>query len=60
MRRIVAPGSDPAAAVNDWLAANCERANRVCALVARARHSGAVTTAMLAHLASQARAMLAA
>jgi glutamate dehydrogenase len=59
MRRIVAPGSDPVAAVNAWLAANTARADRVCGLVARARHSGTVTTAMLAHVASQARAVLA-
>ena len=59
MRRIVKPGGDPVAEVNTWLADNHARANRVCALVSRARHSGAVTTAMLAHVASQARAVLA-
>jgi glutamate dehydrogenase len=59
MRRVVAPGSDPVVAVNNWLAANSTRAGRVATLVARARSGMAVTTAMLAHLAGQARAVLA-
>ena len=59
MRRVVEPGSDPVAAVNSWLAANSARAGRVATLVARARSGTSVTTAMLAHLAGQARAVLA-
>jgi len=60
MRRIVTQGSDPMTEVNAWLATNAARADRVASLVTHARRSGAVTTAMLAHVASQARAVLAA
>ncbi len=58
MRRIVAPGQDPAAAVAVWLAANESLVARVAGPVARARAGGGITTAMLAHLASQARVVL--
>jgi len=59
LRRIVPPGGDPVAAVAAWQAASAARVARVAGPVARARNGGPVTTAMLAHLASQARAALA-
>jgi len=59
MRRTVAPGSDALAEVETWLAADPARVLRVAGPVARARSGGAITTAMLAHLASQARGVLA-
>ena len=58
LRRIAPGGSDPAAALSVWLTANADRLNRIAAPVARARASGGVTTAMLAHLAGQARTVL--
>ncbi len=58
MRRIISTGSDPEAAVDEWLAANAAPVARIAGPVARARSGGVVTTAMLAHLASQARAVL--
>ncbi len=58
LRRIVPGGGDPVAAVDGWLRANAGRVERIAAPVARARASGGVTTAMLAHLASTARAGL--
>ena len=58
MRRVVPPGGDPVAAVDAWLAANGAKVDRIAAPVARARTGGGVTTAMLAHLASTARAGL--
>jgi glutamate dehydrogenase len=59
LRRIVPVGADPAAAVGDWLAGNAALVSRIAAPVARARAGGVVTTAMLAHLAGQARTVLA-
>ncbi len=58
MRRIVPAGGDPEAAVAAWTAANPELLGRIATPVARARSGGMVTTAMLAHLASTARAVL--
>jgi glutamate dehydrogenase len=58
LRRIIAPGSDPAAAVADWLATHADPVARIATPVARARAGGGVTTAMLAHLAGQARVAL--
>ena len=59
MHRIVGPGGDPGAAVAAWIADNGDRISRIAGQVARARSGGMVTTAMLAHLASQARVVLA-
>lgn len=58
LRRIAPNGSDPATAVTTWRAANADRLARVAEPVARARAGGGVTTAMLAHLAGQARTVL--
>lgn len=58
MRRVVPRGGDPLASVEDWLASDPERTLRIAGPVARARSGGAVTTAMLAHLAGQARGVL--
>ncbi|MBC7505838.1 MAG: NAD-glutamate dehydrogenase, partial [Sandarakinorhabdus sp.] len=58
LRRIAPAGTDPATAVATWLTVNADRLTRIAAPVARARASGGVTTAMLAHLAGQARAVL--
>ena len=58
MRRVVSAGSDPQTGVEAWLAHDPDRALRIAGPVARARSGGVVTTAMLAHLASQARAVL--
>jgi glutamate dehydrogenase len=59
LRRITPAGGDPVAAVAAWLAAHGAEVARVAGPVARARAGGGVTTAMLAHLAGQARAVLA-
>ena len=59
LRRIVPNATDPVAAVTAWLSANPLLVARIAAPVARARLGGVVTTAMLAHLASQARVVLA-
>ncbi len=56
--RIAAPGSDPLAAVETWLDSHADRVARVAGLVARARTGAIVTTAMLAHLDSQARSVI--
>ena len=58
LRKIVPGGGDPVAAVAGWLTDNSACVERIAAPVARARASGAVSTAMLAHLASTARAGL--
>jgi glutamate dehydrogenase len=58
MRRIVKPGKNPVAAVAFWLEANSALVARIATPVTRARSGGSVSTAMLAHLASQARAAL--
>ncbi|WP_310497340.1 NAD-glutamate dehydrogenase [Sandarakinorhabdus sp.] len=59
VQRLVPAGGDPARAVTDWLSASQDRVGRIAGMVARARASGTVTTAMLAYLAGQARGMLA-
>jgi glutamate dehydrogenase len=59
LRRIVPTGGDPVAAVADWELGNAARIVRIAGPIARARSGGPVTTAMLAHLAGQARAALA-
>jgi glutamate dehydrogenase len=58
MRRVVQPGTSPIAAVTFWLEANAPLVARIATPVERARSSASVSTAMLAHLASQARAVL--
>ncbi len=60
MRRVVMPGDDPAAAVKAWIDGHAVQVARIAGPVRRARSGGPVTTAMLAHLASQARGVLAA
>jgi len=60
LRRIVPSGGDPVAAAAAWQEASVARITRIAGPVARARSGAPVTTAMLAHLASQARAALAA
>jgi len=59
MRRVVGPGGDPGSAVAVWLDSNPALVSRIARPVARARSGGVVTTAMLAHLAGQARSVLA-
>ena len=59
LRRIVPHGGDPLAAVATWRADHGGQIARVAGPIARARSGGPVTTAMLAHLASQARSALA-
>ena len=56
--RVAGAGGDPQAAVEAWLAAKADRVARVAGLVARARSGAAVTTAMLAHVDSQARSAI--
>jgi glutamate dehydrogenase len=58
--RVSAKGADPVAATQEWIRRNPGRSQRVVATVGRARQSAGVTAAMLAHLAAQARAALAA
>ena len=58
LRRIVPAGGDAPAAVATWQAANAAKVTRVAGAIARARSGGPVTTAMLAHLAAQARTSL--
>lgn len=58
LRKIAPKGTDPAAAAATWLTRNADRLTRIAGLVARARASGGASTAMLAHLAGQARAAL--
>ena len=58
LRRIVVPGGDARAAAAAWTAANTGPVARIAAAVARARTT-TVSTAMLAHLAAQARVVLA-
>ncbi len=59
MRRVAAGASDPQAAVAQWLNANALQVAQIAGPVARARAAGTPTVAMLAHLASQARRVLA-
>jgi glutamate dehydrogenase len=58
VRRVATGTGDPVTAVTDWLTANRDRAERVAATVSRARSGAAVSVPMLAHLGSQARAVL--
>ena len=58
LRRVVTRGGNPAVLVSGWLNANAPRAARIAAAITRARDSGAVSAAMLAHIAAQARAAL--
>jgi glutamate dehydrogenase len=51
-------GKDPDAAVEDWCAAQGARLEQFRNLVGRARSEGAVSTSMLAQVASQARILL--
>ncbi len=59
LRRILTPGDDPQATLQAWLASHAESIARVAGPVRQARASGTVSAAMLAHLASQARNVLA-
>ncbi len=58
VRRVAGAGGDPVDATQHWLDANRDRADRIAATVHRARSGAAVTVPMLAHLGSQARAVL--
>ena len=58
LRRVVPAGGDPRAAVAAWQAVNGGPVARIAAAIARARGGAVVTTAMLAHLAAQARTAL--
>lgn len=55
----LATGADPVAAVEAWLAAKAAPVGRLAGECARAREGGEPTAAMLAHLASLARAVMA-
>ncbi|MFC3714338.1 NAD-glutamate dehydrogenase [Sphingoaurantiacus capsulatus] len=57
VRRVAASG-DPVKATESWLETNRDRADRIASTVARARSGAGVTVPMLAHLGSQARAVL--
>ena len=59
VRRIVPAGADPAEAAMAWISGHHDQVARIAAPVRRARAAGTPTTAMLAHLASQARMVLA-
>jgi glutamate dehydrogenase len=58
LRRIVAENADPVAALANWVDANQPRVARIAGSAARARESGSISAAMLAHIAGQARAAL--
>ena len=58
LRRIVPENGDPVAATHAWVAANQPRVARIAGACARARDSGTISAAMLAHIAGQARAAL--
>ncbi len=58
IKRQTKKGGDPVKAIEAWTAANPLVIQRMVDATARARKSGVVTTAMLAHLGSQARALL--
>ena len=60
IRRIAANGAEPVDAARRWLAGHPEHVARVTTTIARARQGAATTSAMLAHIAAQARAALAA
>ena len=55
LRRIVHRAGDPRAAIRDWQAAHADALARLAGAIARARSGAGVSTAMLAHLAAQAR-----
>ncbi len=59
LRRIIPAGGDAAGLTRAWMTANAAAIARLAAAIQRARTGGAVTTAMLAHLAAQARTALA-
>lgn len=58
LRRIVAKNGDPVAATQAWVTANQARVARIAGACGRARESGMISAAMLAHIAGQARAAL--
>ena len=58
LARITPAGGDPLAATAAWQTVHADAVHRLAALVARARNGTAVTTAMLAHIASEARVVL--
>ncbi len=58
LQRIVTAGGAPVAELGAWVAANGARVARIAATCGRARDSGGISAAMLAHIAGQARAAL--
>lgn len=58
LRRIVPETGDPVTALQAWVTANQARVARIAGNCARARDSGTISAAMLAHIAGQARAAL--
>jgi glutamate dehydrogenase len=58
LRHIVPEGSNPVQVLALWLEAHAARVARIAASITRARDSGMVSAAMLAHIAGQARAAL--
>ncbi|MDP9096231.1 MAG: NAD-glutamate dehydrogenase, partial [Pseudomonadota bacterium] len=58
LARITPAGGDVRAAVAAWQTMNGDAVHRLAALVTRARNGTTVTTAMLAHVASEARVVL--
>ncbi len=60
LRRLAPADGDARAALAGWQAANAGPVGRLAAAITRARTGGLVTTAMLAHIAAQARTALAA
>jgi glutamate dehydrogenase len=59
IKRKTGKGGDPVKAVQAWIAANPDTVQRMADAADRARRSGAVSTAMLAHLGGQSRVLLA-
>jgi glutamate dehydrogenase len=57
--RVTATGEDPVAAAGRWLDGHAEQAALIGRTIARAKAGAATTSAMLAHIAAQARAALA-
>jgi glutamate dehydrogenase len=58
LRHVVPEASNPVQVLALWLEAHATRVARIAASIARARDSGTVSAAMLAHIAGQARAAL--
>ncbi|WP_310475384.1 NAD-glutamate dehydrogenase domain-containing protein, partial [Sandarakinorhabdus sp.] len=58
LRHVVPEGSNPVQVLALWLEAHATRVTRIAASITRARDSGTVSAAMLAHIAGQARAAL--